>query len=84
MAWRVIVRFSLDKDQGSVVRNYIANILVNNGINNTATGIWESPAVPEMQAAQTLANVTIELANAPTRNIGAHLDHLWIYVDRVY
>jgi hypothetical protein len=70
MTWRVIVRFSLNADQGSVVRNNIANILVARGFNNTATGTWESRALPEMQAAQTLADVTKELAIASTRNIG--------------
>lgn len=83
MAWRVIVRFSLNADQGSVVRNIIANILANNGIVNTATGTWESSAMLEPQAATTLGQVMTQLANAPALNMGAQLDHLWIYVDRV-
>jgi hypothetical protein len=83
MAWRVIVRFSLNYDQSSVVRNHIARILEDSGIENTATGTWESPGLPEMQAAETLANVMTELAKAPMLNSGAHLDHLWIYVHRV-
>lgn len=83
MAWRVIVRFSLNSDQGSVVRNTIAGILNANGITNTATGTWESAALADVQAANTLAQITTQLAASPTLNPGAHLDHLWIYVDRV-
>jgi hypothetical protein len=82
MTWRVIIRFSLNADQGSVVRNNIARILGDGNIKNTATGTWESSGLPEEEAAKTLADVMKELANAPTLNHGAYLDHLWIYVDR--
>jgi hypothetical protein len=83
MAWRVIVRFSLDKDRNSVVRNQIAKILDDSGINKTATGTWESKELDEMQAAKTLADVVTGLAKAPRLKRGTHLDHFWIYVDSV-
>jgi hypothetical protein len=83
MAWRVIIRFSLNFDQYSVVRNHIANILTPKGIINTTTGTWESvELLDETDAAETLANVIIDLAKAPMINPGTRLDHLWIYLDR--
>lgn len=84
MAWRVIIRFSLNYDRGSVVRNAVATVLNANNIRNTATGTWESANLPdEAQAANALAGITTQLANAGVLNPGAYLDHLWIYVDRV-
>ena len=84
MSWRVIVRFSLNADTKSVLRNSIAALLQANQINRTATGTWESAAMPHAQAAQCLANVLAQLANpvmANGVNPQVQLDHLWIYID---
>ena len=84
MNWRVIVRFSLNTDTTSALRNTVANLLKANGINRTATGTWESAANPQAQAAQCIAGVVTQLANP--NNVGgvnpmAHLDHIWVYMD---
>ncbi len=82
MACRIIIRFSINYDQGSVVRNNIAAVLNNFGIQNTNTGTWESQTITEQAAAQALAAVSNHLANATTLNPSAHMDHLWVYIDR--
>lgn len=84
MNWRVIIRFSLNNDTTSARRNAVASLLQANGINRTATGTWESAAIPEAQAAQCIADVLTQLAN-PTGvggvNPAAQLDHVWVYMD---
>lgn len=84
MNWRVIVRFSLDNDSASVLRNTIASLLNANGISRTTTGTWESAAMPRSQAASCLSGVLTQLATPGTIagvNPLAHLDHIWIYID---
>lgn len=84
MAWRVIVRFSLNSDTRSAARNSVGALLRSHGINRTATGTWESAAMPEMRAAQCLAGILGQLANPAGiggANPQVHLDHLWVYVD---
>lgn len=76
--WRVIVRFSLDKDPSSGLRNAIAGKLQAAGINRTATGTWESSNLSAVDAANTLAGVLGQLASPPT---GTSLDHIWVYID---
>jgi hypothetical protein len=80
MAWRVIVRFSLNNDAGSRVRNAVAPLLEQAGIENTATGTWEAEAATPADVARQLGAVMAMFANVapPTA-----LDHAWIYVDRV-
>ena len=84
MTWRVIVRFSLNSDGTSALRNSVAALLQANGINRTTTGTWESAAIPQAQAAQCISSVLTQLAN-PTAVTGvnpvAHLDHVWVYMD---
>ena len=87
MAWRVIVRFSLNNDFGSALRNTVAQILAAQGISRTATGTWESAATNELGAANCLASVLSALANASNSAAyggppGPLLDHLWIYIDQ--
>src|SRR5579862_7558133 len=87
--WRVIVRFSLDYDKNSAVRNYMAPILESCGIKRRRTGTWESrtPHVDPHDAATQLSKVFRTLAD-PKSKVGAagphaELDHIWIYIDRV-
>lgn len=85
MAWRVIVRISLNNDSGSAVRNAVAPLLQGCGLQNTRTGIWESPAAGESQVAQHLQQVLALLsqaAAAPGANPAVALDHLWLYIDQ--
>jgi hypothetical protein len=84
--WRVIVRVSYTQDLGSRLRNAIGTLLTTMGLQNTATGTWESDAVPMAQAAAQLSQVLQTLAN-PTAVAGVSrqtaLRHLWVYLDRV-
>ena len=86
MSWRVIIRFSLDGDHGSSVRNNgISPLLRRAGITRTDTGTWESRHANRTEAAEQLADVMSLLAD-PSQVQGAssniELDHLWIYIDR--
>lgn len=84
MNWRVIVRFSLNSDPTSALRNSVANLLQANGINRTATGTWESTALPANQAATCISQVISQLGNPGTVggvNPNAHMDHVWMYMD---
>ncbi len=84
MTWRVIVRFSLDGDNRSAVRNAVVGILLANGISRTTTGTWETQALPPAQAASCMASVLTQLASPGTvsgASAHAHLDHIWIYID---
>jgi len=85
--WRVIVRFSLSGDQGSTVRNMVIKPKLESvGIRNTKTGTWESRACEIGLATRILTEVIKEVshisANASSRD--PHLNHLWIYLDRVW
>jgi hypothetical protein len=87
MAWRVIVRVSYFNDQGSALRNSgVAPILQAMGLQNTATGTWESSHCNEQQVAQQMTQLFSRFAN-PQQGQGvaatAALKHVWIYVDRV-
>jgi len=86
--WRVIVRFSLDYDQKSAVRNALAPILQRCGIHRTKTGTWESkkPHCDPASAAKELSRV-LKLLSDPTTHVGgagphAKIDHIWFYIDR--
>jgi hypothetical protein len=57
----------------------------NMGLQNTATGTFESAAVPRAQAAAQLANVLQAIANPqqfPDVDRICELKHLWMYIDR--
>jgi len=87
MAWRVIVRLTYFKDKTSGLRNnHIAPLLTALGLHNSATGTWESAAVPEAQAATQLSQVLQALSNPQQFNDvdpQVALKHLWVYIDRV-
>ena len=85
MFWRVIVRFSLDYDYESVVRNSVIAKLDGCGIKNTRTGVWESEACEIGPAAQKLTEIIRELAHISAQpGADTYLDHLWIYIDQVW
>jgi len=84
--WRVILRISYTSDIGSGLRNTIVPIFQALGLNHTATGTFESPAVDRGQAANHLSQVLHALANPqqfPQVHAQAVLKHLWVYIDRV-
>ncbi|MEA2711174.1 MAG: hypothetical protein QOF78_3775 [Phycisphaerales bacterium] len=86
MAWRVIIRVTLIQDAGSVIRNTVIEpMLTAAGLQNTATGTWESLYVNENDAARAIARLLPDLANAgmlPGANLAAELNHIWIYIDK--
>src|SRR6266571_4882085 len=85
--WRVIVRISYFHDTGSGLRNnHVVPFFNALGLQNTATGTFESPAVDQVQAATQLSQVLQAIANPQQFNdvdAQAALKHLWVYIDRV-
>ena len=85
--WRVIVRISYFHDMGSRLRNnHVVPFFNTLGLQNTATGTFESPAVDRVQAATLLSQVLQAVANPQQFNdvdAQAALKHLWVYIDRV-
>jgi hypothetical protein len=81
MKYRVIVRISLNKDTKSKFRN--GKIKPNlPGFINSPTGTWETAGMDLADALEALASVMEQLAPLTNKN-STHLDHLWIYVDKV-
>ena len=84
--WRVILRISYTSDIGSGLRNNVVPILQALGLQHTATGTFESPAVDRTRAANHLSQVLQAIANPqqfPQVHAQAVLKHLWVYIDRV-
>ena len=85
--WRVIVRVSYFRDTGSGLRNqHIVPFFNALGLQNTATGTFESAAVDSIRAATQLSNVLQALANPQQfHDVDPQvaLKHLWVYIDRV-
>jgi len=88
--WRVILRFSLDYDKNSAVRNAISPILRQCGIKRIVkTGTWES-AIPHSNpiAAADQLSIVLKMLSTPQASVNgagphAQLDHFWLYVERV-
>jgi hypothetical protein len=83
--WRVIIRIGYFNDVGSRLRNRVVQFFTNMGLQNTATGTFESTAVPRAQAAAQLASVLQAIANPqqfPDVDPMCELKHLWMYIDR--
>lgn len=86
MMWRVIIRIGYFNDVQSRLRNRIVQFFNAMGLQNTATGTFESAAVPRAQAAIQLTNLLQAIANPqqfPEVNGMCELKHLWMYIDRV-
>jgi hypothetical protein len=83
MYWRVIVRFSLTRDERSIVRNLVITKLKAVGLKNTKTGVWEGPQCEIVPATKMLSAVIKELSmiSANGASGGPYLNHLWIYID---
>ncbi len=84
--WRVIVRISYFHDTASRLRNHHVVPFFNAlGLQNTATGTFESPALDQVQAATQLSQVLQAIANPQQFNDvdpQAALKQLWVYIDR--
>jgi hypothetical protein len=85
--WRVIVRLTLFSDHGSRLRNHLAALFATLGLQNTDTGLWESPAVPATIAAAQMAQVLAALADpqGTVVGVGPHtaMRHVWVYIDQI-
>src|SRR5260221_12091111 len=83
MYWRVIVRFSLTRDKGSVVRNLIITKLRDVGLKITKTGLWEGQHCQIIAATKMLTDVIKSLSRVSSKWVtgGPYLNHLWVYVD---
>jgi hypothetical protein len=83
--WRVIIRIGYFNDVGSRLRNRVVQFFNNMGLQNTATGTFESATVNRAQAAAQLAQVLQAIANPqqyPEVDAICELKHLWMYIDR--
>jgi hypothetical protein len=78
---RVILRFSLNNDSGSSLRNQVVPTLEAAGLTKSKTGTWESDNISLLAASQLLGNALGQISDAELTS-GARLDHFWIYIDR--
>jgi cytochrome c5 len=83
--WRVVIRIGYFNDVQSRLRNRIVQMFAAMGLQNTATGTFESAAVAKEEAATQLCNVMHAIANPqqfPEVDRVCELKHLWMYIDR--
>jgi hypothetical protein len=84
--WRVIVRLTYRSDHNSRLRRHVADLFGAMGMQNTDTGLWESPAVSADVAAAQMGQILSALADpqGTVTGVGPHtaLRHLWVYIDR--
>ena len=84
--WRVIVRISYFHDTASRLRSHHVVPFFNAlGLQNTATGTFESNVVDQVQAANQLSQVLQAIADPQQFHdvdAQAALKHLWVYIDR--
>lgn len=74
---RTIIRFSLNEDRGSRLRNQLTPILEDAGLNRISTGTYDG----DVREAD-LRRVLSEFWRTMDRYRGrAHLDHFWMYAD---
>ncbi len=86
MSWRVILRFSLNKDKNSALRNSIAGALLERGFQRTKTGTWErddfdSPG-KAMRAVREVTRRIQDPHKYGPKTSTVILDHVWVYVDQ--
>lgn len=82
---RAIIRISIDQEKNGALRNALVAILEQNGfVPTNATATFENPNI-DIQA---FAHVMCQYWNTAATpqgvggiQVGAHLDHTWIYVD---
>ena len=79
---RIILRFSLNNDTRSAVRNDVADFLQIGGFSNTKTGTWEAAGTPAaMAAVGTALNMLANPAQISGADPAVATDHIWFYVD---
>lgn len=75
---RVIIRFSLNNDVQSALRNLLVNILGSAGFTLSKTGTHECTCITEAQLNTVLCDFWAQAVNPPNN---AQIDHVWIYAD---
>ena len=77
---RVIIRFSLNRDTGSKMRNALKPVLEKYGIKWTGrkTGTYEGRYIDEADIQKALREFWVKAQNLGT----AHIDHFWMYADK--
>jgi hypothetical protein len=85
MEWRVIIRWSFDKDVSSTMRNNLEALLNQCNISRTTTGTWECRAANPKLAADKIGEMLKRIADSSLVNgvdPAFALDHIWVYIDR--
>lgn len=77
---RTIVRFSLDHDYGSELRNMLAPILEGSGLVRTGTGTYEG-SISASDLGKALAAAWAAVAYHTGSGRSGRLDHFWMYSD---
>jgi hypothetical protein len=77
---RTIIRFSLDRNKGSKLRNKLKGILKRYGIKwqGDVTGTYEHHNISAIDLAAALGDFWAEVNQMPRPT---HLDHFWLYTD---
>lgn len=79
---RVIVRFSLNKDKGSALRNKLAKILKDAGFVQAAkTGTYDNPNTTAADLSATLTAFWNKIGTHSAKGTKPTLDHFWMYCD---
>lgn len=80
MAYRAIIRFSFDGDNGSKLRNPIVTKLETLGFYRIGTATWNHDALPAPDVPK-FASIVNEIMAVSSKNPSVKLDHIWSYVD---
>lgn len=88
--WSVIIRFSIDGDNGSKVRNKLATVLGGAGFAQFGgnTGSWRNESINQNDACKKMAEVLMILSD-PSSNVtnvdaSTLMDHIWIYIEQIH
>lgn len=79
MYYQVVVRFSLDGDSNSKVRNSLTSKLSSLGLSQSGTGTWESWTLPTADVAMLMQHIASVLNEMPQ---DVAFDHIWLYLYR--
>jgi hypothetical protein len=75
--WRATIRFSLDKDHQSKIRNTIEPILKQAGFGNVKTGTWEVFSRDSKNLAQATAETLAKIESS------GKMDHFWVHIEKL-
>lgn len=82
--YRAIIRFSLDDDDQSRVRNSAIAKLKDIGFTNEKTGAWETTGTSIIEIKKKVCEILEDIAVlSADQNHPMTLDHIWLYIDKV-